>query len=381
MLVVHPSGDLYGSDRMAWESTRALVAAGWNVRVVLGSDGPLAAELSKVPAAVAVLPVPVLRKSALAPKEAVRLLLRLLASLPVMWRSIRDFRPDVVYVSTVTLPWWTLIARIRRVPVVCHIHEAETSARTWMRLGMSLPLLLATRVLTPSEFSRQALLRDVPRLAGRTVVIRNGVRGPSEPHPARPVLTSPRRLLVVGRISPRKGTDVAVRALGHLLDRGHDVTLDVVGDVFAGNEWFEAHVRELADQLAEPGRVCWLGVLPDVWGAMQRCDVVLFPSMGESFGNVAVEAMLAQRPLVASDTDGLGEVVRESGSGALVPPGDDLALADAVERVILDWEHWRARAGHARAWAEAHHAPSRYRREVADLLDDVRRSDPGTTAR
>ena len=125
LLVAHPSAELYGSDRVLRESVGALLEAGWDVTVVLAGDGPLRQQLEDDGASVLVQPVPVLRKSLLSPVGVLRFAGENLAAAPRLLRLLRATRPDAVYVSTVTVPLWLLLARLRRRPVVCHVHEAE----------------------------------------------------------------------------------------------------------------------------------------------------------------------------------------------------------------------------------------------------------------
>ena len=59
---------------------------------------------------------------------------------------LRRCRPDVLYVSTVTVPLWVLLARLLRIPVVCHVHEAERQAQPLLRRVLALPAWAATAV-------------------------------------------------------------------------------------------------------------------------------------------------------------------------------------------------------------------------------------------
>jgi glycogen(starch) synthase len=68
----------------------------------------------------------------------------------------------------------------------------------------------------------------------------------------------------------------------------------------------------------------------------QQADVVVVPSRYEPFGLVALEAMACGRPVVASSAGGLAEIVMDSETGFLVPPGDDLRLAQRIVQVLLD---------------------------------------------
>ena len=365
VLVAHPSAELYGSDRVALESVIALAGTNSTVQTVLPTDGPLRALLEAAGSRVSLLDVPVLRKSALSPRGLLGLAVDTVRRTPTMLRELRRSRPDIVYVSTLTVPWWLVLARLTGARVVCHVHEAEEAVPRLVRTALAAPLLLAHTVIANSELSRSVVVRDVPRLRARTVVVYNGVPGPPRWEEARRGLTGAVRLVLAGRVSPRKGTDVAVEAVALLVERGHDVVLDLVGGVFPGYEWFQAEVEATARRLGVAERVRWSGVRPDVWAALADADIALVPSRVEPFGNAAVEAMLAARPVVVGDTQGLREIVRQGENGALAAPGDPVALADAVEATITGWPAALRRAEHARQEAERRFRPDRYR---ADLL-------------
>jgi glycosyltransferase involved in cell wall biosynthesis len=382
VLIVHPSAELYGSDRVALESARALVADGWLVHASLTADGPLVGLLREAGAEVTVLHAPVLRKALLSPTGLVRFAADVLRRTPAMLGLLRRARPDLVYVSTVTSPLWLPLARLGRHRVVVHLHEAEADVPKVVRVGLAAPLLLAHRIVANSAVSRDVVAADLPRLRRRTDVVYNGVLGPpAPPAPARESLEPPVRLVLSGRLSPRKGTDVAVAALAELRRRGVAAELDLVGGIFPGYEWFERDVAELAEREGVAGHVHHHGVLPQVWDALAAADVVLVPSRVEPFGNAAVEAMLAERPVVAGRTQGLVEIVRPGDNGSLAEPGDATSLADAVQGVLDDWPAARARARRARVEAEERYSPARYRSDLAALARaTVRRGRDGAGA-
>ncbi len=66
------------------------------------------------------------------------------------------------------------------------------------------------------------------------------------------------------------------------------------------------------------------------WSRIEEVDIVAVPSLREPFGRVAVEGMLAGRPVIASDIDGLRSIVVDGGTGQLVAPGDPQDLARAI---------------------------------------------------
>lgn len=361
VLIAHPSPDLYGSDRMVVESVRALSVTA-AVTVTLPAEGPLADRLRELGATVWITPTPVLRKALLSPTGLLRLLGGTLVSLPRLLARLRALRPDAVYVNTITIPLWILAGRLARRRVVCHVHEAERSVPRLLRRLLTLPVRFATHVIANSLACRALLLEGGVR-ADRITVVYNGVPLPERAEPPRPAPAG--RLVLPGRLSPRKGSDVAIRAAGELRSRGHDVTLTLVGSVFPGYEWYEAQLRELA---AGTGGVVFAGFQDPVAPYLADADVVLVPSREEPFGNVAVEGMLAMRPVVASDVQGLSEIVRPGVTGLLVPPDDPVALADAVERLLTDWPQAIAMAGKGRGEAEHRFSPERYHRQIATIV-------------
>ena len=371
VLVVQPSVQLYGADRMLLESVAALGEAGWRVVVVVPGDGDLVPLLRATGAAVRVVESPVVRKAYLSATGIVRYAVELVAALPRTLSAIADADADVVYVNTVTVPLWSLAARVRGLPVVCHVHEAEADAHRVVRTALAAPLLLAQRILVNSRTSRDVVLADLPVLRERMQVVYNGFDGPPVDVAPRAELTAPVRLVLVGRLSARKGTDVAIEAVSRLVSSGRDVVLELVGGVFPGYEWFEAQVHARSLELGLADRVSFRGELPDQWGVLQAADIALVPSRVEPFGNTAVEAMLAQRPLVASGVQGLTEIVDPGRTGLLAVAGDADSLAAQVRTVIDDWPAALQHAATARGEAVVRFSRQRYRDEVVAAVAAV----------
>jgi glycosyltransferase involved in cell wall biosynthesis len=368
LLVVHPGSELYGADRMLLESATAL-ARRFTVTVALPGPGPLVGELEARGVRVEQVPMPVLRNAALRPRGFVRLLGAAVRGFVPALRLLRRDGVAGVYVSTLTLPSWPLLARLAGRRSICHVHEAEQSVPRLLRRGMALCPALSDRVVANSRFTLDVLTEVAPRLRRRATVVHNAVRGPAEPVPARPRLDGPLRLLYVGRLSPRKGPQVAVATLRELLRRGVDARLTVVGSVFDGYEWFEQELRAAVAGEGLDGRVDFLGFCPDVWPHLADADVVLMPSVGdESFGNSAVEAVLAARPLVVSDHSGLREAAAGYDGAQAVDPGRPDAWADAVCRVAADWPRYRDAALADAAVARRRSSPERYAAELGDAV-------------
>jgi glycosyltransferase involved in cell wall biosynthesis len=373
VLIAHPSAELYGSDRVLLETVQGLCENGARVVVTLPTTGPLVAAIGARGGVVELCPTPVVRKEALRPLGALRLLGATIRAVPAGLSLLRRIRPDVVFVNTLTIPLWVVLGRLTRRSVVCHVHEAERSAPAIARRLLAAPVLLAHHVIVNSRFSLDVLAGSFSVLRHRATVVYNGIVGPSQPVAAREQICDAARLLYVGRLSPRKGPGVALDALSLLVSRGVDARLDLVGSVFPGYEWFS---DELADQVAtDPmlrDRVSFHGFVSDVWPRTAVADIVIVPSrLDEPFGNTAVEAVLAARPAVVSATSGLLEAADGYESVISVEPGQPAALADAVCAILDDWPRYRSVALVDSGRARERHAPEGYRADVAQLVGTV----------
>jgi glycosyltransferase involved in cell wall biosynthesis len=370
ILIAHPSAELYGSDRVMVETIEGLQLRGWQVVTTLPAPGPLIPEIERRGGRVVVSPAPVLRKSALRPKGMLRLIAVSLRSLAPSIRLIRA--ADMVYVSTLTIPSWLILSRLLRRPVVCHVHESERTAPLWLRRALAGPLLAADHLIVNSEFSRGVLLESYGSLGDHSEVVYNGVPRPPAVVPARATLDGAVRLVFVGRLSPRKGPQVAIETVRRLVAAGTAAHLDIVGSVYPGYEWFEEELRASVDAAGLSDAVTFVGFTDDVWRHLADADLALVPSQGdEPFGNTAVEAVLAGRPVIVSASSGLDEAVAGYTSAQKVAAADIDGWVAAVRRVVAGWDEYRTRAAADVAVAEQRHAPHIYQQTMADRLDEL----------
>jgi D-inositol-3-phosphate glycosyltransferase len=154
-------------------------------------------------------------------------------------------------------------------------------------------------------------------------------------------------VLFVGRIEQIKGIDVLLRALGLLFFRHpelrSDVCLLVVGGALdPGDDAPETdkllELRRLVHQHRMEANVSFVGSMDQQRLALfyAAADVCAVPSLTESFGLVALEAMACGTPVVGTRVGGLQMLIEHGESGLLVPAGDYQALADSIALVLTD---------------------------------------------
>jgi glycosyltransferase involved in cell wall biosynthesis len=250
---------------------------------------------------------------------------------PYVRRLIRQGRVDLLRGHSVryTGPSLLLGRRIARsrIPVVLHHHHLTPR---WAELEVRI-LRRADAVVVVSGHARDELV-DAGLAAERIHVVVQGVPRPGptdgwlDAWPAQEGL----RLLVLGRLEPRKRPEIAIDALAALRRRQVQATL-----VVAGSGELEAELAQRARVLDLERQIRFLGQVSDrdKWRLYDSADVLLFTSELEGFGVVVAEAQSRGVPVVVAHGTGSVEAFLPERSGYLAE-GTGSSFAAAVERLI-----------------------------------------------
>jgi len=136
---------------------------------------------------------------------------------------------------------------------------------------------------------------------------------------------------VVCGIRPQKGIEILMRALALAGCRGQTVVL-VVGD--AQDHSYFAHCKALRRELGLENTVMFTGGCSDVPALLKGVDHAVIPSISESGPLVLIEYMAAGLPFAASQVGDISRRAAESGVPGFVPPGDPVALAEAIDEIL-----------------------------------------------
>ena len=323
-----------GAQRVDHLLAARLPAEGWHVDVLVPADGPFPERLRAegLPVRIVATP-PALSRYGRATTGLGRV--RAAAALPRYWwrlaRELRRARPDLVHVIDHRgLVLAAVPARLRRVPIVWHVHALDRT-RLLNRWGGR----VAAVVVVPSA----AVVGKLPGLdrpdrvrPAASVVPAWAAGTPVGPLSAEPVV------LTVGRLHPDKGLDVLLDALAEVRRSVPEARLRVVG---GPQEGFEHHADELRERAARLGlgdAVELVGFLPEPEAELRRarCYVQASRERTEILPLAILEAMAAGVPVVATDVGGVRDVVHDGSTGILVPPEDPAALAAGILRVLQD---------------------------------------------
>ena len=135
------------------------------------------------------------------------------------------------------------------------------------------------------------------------------------------------RIGFIGRAGIGKGTDTLIQAVLEVIERGKDLQLLCAGD---GGAFIEA----AAERKGISQQVKFVGWLDDLSDFFKSIDLLVLPSLTESFGLVLIEAMAAGKPVISTRCNGPASIVIDDVTGYLVPVGDVSALAATIVQAM-----------------------------------------------
>jgi glycosyltransferase involved in cell wall biosynthesis len=259
-------------------------------------------------------------------------------------RAVRMDTPDVLHVQY-TGPLFTKVPLVVSVHDVSYLEYPQYFTRfraSQMRITVKRTVESAAAVLTPSEYSRRAILRHYKVAPEKVVVVPNAVSSefrPIERHVAQATIQekfglSGPFILMVGDLQPRKNHLGLLHAFEEMMHAHPQLPHRLV---FVGKDtWYTGEVRRAIEHSTVRDRVHLTGFVNDTdliyfYGA---CDLFVFPSFYEGFGLPILEAMACGRAVVCSNTTAMPEVA--NAAGILFDPASTSEMTRAMADVLLD---------------------------------------------
>lgn len=187
-------------------------------------------------------------------------------------------------------------------------------------------------IVCVSEETRKALIEWLPELAGKTIVIPNGIplerfrnAAPAEDLEKETGF----KILMAAAFRAQKDQETLLRAM-HLLPKDFKLYLAGGAEVKEDRARLQS-CKELTRNLGLDDRVSFLGIRDNIPSLLAACDISVLSTHYEGFALSAIESMASGKPLIASDVSGLREVV--SGAGLLFPEGDAEKLAEIIRHL------------------------------------------------
>lgn len=381
VLFFHQSADLYGSDRVLVWLLENMQRSALHPIVLVPCDGPLRPVLKSMGVETHVVPLVKITRSMLSGPGMLNLPVQLFRSLTAIRQKLAGRKVGLVYSNTLAMLSGAIFSLFSRRPHVWHVHEIVIAPRLIALAFPRLVSLFADRVICNSRPTQQWLLSVKPALQTKCEVIWNGI--PDAPLDAAAAGRQWRVALgikddelvvtLVGRINRLKGQRLFVEAAEKLAAHGVRLRFVIVGSAPSGQEFFLDELRQRVAQSPIRERIVFCDFTSNVWPVWHGTDIAVVPSTEpESFGLVAVEAMAAGKPVVASRLGGVLDIVVDGETGLLFESGnaDDFAAKLAL---LAEASELRARMGEAaRKRQRQLFSASAFSESVQRLLEEVR---------
>jgi glycosyltransferase involved in cell wall biosynthesis len=265
------------------------------------------------------------------------------ATLPVLLKELDRRQADVLHMHGYGATTFGRLAAARRGwPTIVHEHANLTDTPWFQKVADRALLRYTDLAIAVSRSTADFVVKARLIPPERTRVVYLGVpleefsrtRSDDEVRAARAALGIQDGTLAVGtvtRLMPSKGNEFLVAAAPRVLQAVPQARFFV-----AGEGELQATLQAQAAALGLGDRFVFLGFQRDVAAVLSAFDLVVFPSLWEGTPLTAFEALAMGKPIVATDADGLADILTDGADARMVPRRDEAALAEAITRLLGD---------------------------------------------
>jgi glycosyltransferase involved in cell wall biosynthesis len=340
ILFIHQSAEMYGSDKTLLLLLSYIDKTRFYPVVVLPNDGPLKSELEKENIKVVIAPVLKVYRKMFTPQNILQFIKDIKKGVDALDLLNKQHHFDIVYSNTLAVLLGIIYAKKRKIKHLWHVHEIIVHPKIIASIFPKILMRYSNLVICNSNATQNNLTVREPELKSKTIVIHNGIELNTE----NKVIAQKCDfgfnetdiiITLVGRISRLKGHKFLLDVFINHISKNENVKLLFVGSPVEGQEYYLEEIQDCINRNKLQTKVKILPFLNNLNGVWAVTDIAIMPSTeAESFGLVALEAMLAKKPVVASNLGGLSEVVINNETGFLFDPNSKEALSEALFKLI-----------------------------------------------
>lgn len=186
------------------------------------------------------------------------------------------------------------------------------------------------------------------------------------------------KLSIMGALIPSKGQEEVVKAVTLLITKGLDIELAIVGD---------QHDRKFIDKLEKiiktnraSNMIRFFDFVSNPYGYMNQSDVLIIASRNEAYGRVTIEAMSLGKPVIGTNSGATKELVINNKTGLLYKPGDYLELAEKIEFLYNNRVRIDELGGNGRLFHKKTFSKKVYGMKVHKRLKEISEKEPKKNA-
>lgn len=343
ILFIHQSAELYGSDKTLLYLVANLDKNKFFPIVILPDEGPLKIELEKENVKVIIAPVLKLYRKMFTPGNLLKFINDYFKGIKTIKSIRKEYKIDFIYSNTLAVLLGFFFCFFHKAKHIWHVHEIIESPKFFTKFFRYFLNNPTNSVLIYNSFATCKFWN----CKGNNQVVWNGIAAFPEIEEEekdvirKTILTSDNEIIfaLVGRISRWKGQMLLLEAFNKLIKTHQNIRLVYIGSTPPNQEHF---LDTLKEKIKNYGLIQKVNIIPfqdNIHQFWQSIDVAVVSSTEpEPFGMVAIEAMMAKKPVIAANHGGLTEIVVDNETGFLVEPNNKDALKDALEKLITNPE-------------------------------------------
>ena len=347
ILFIHQSAELYGSDKTMLYFLSELDKTKYLPVIVLPFDGPLKIELEKNNIKVFIAPVLKLYRKMFTPKNLITFFREYKEGVAVLDKLNKEYDFKLVYTHTLAALIGIIFANKRKIKHLWHVQEIIAKPKIFnLAFKKLLSLNCNHKVIYDSKATMNFWIKNNKTLTAKSMAVWNGIELNNIQTFKDEDLVEIREnyfksnkdeiiIALVGRINSWKGQQLLLTAFNILSKTNQNIKLVYLGSAPPNQEIFEIDLKNKIKEYNLEEKVIIIPFQKDITKFWNSIDIAVVPSTEpEPFGMVVIEAMLAKKPVVASNHGGPTEIVIDNETGFLFESSNEILLANAILKLV-----------------------------------------------
>lgn len=254
-------------------------------------------------------------------------------SLIKLIKILKQERPDIVHTHLFGADFYgSIAARLAGVKYLVstehNLNYSEGFIKKIIKIFIS---KLFNNIIAVSEAVKKYVIKNYYIKAEKLLVIHNGVEVNKFFRSQNKLsgIKNNQKIIIgsIGRLTKQKGFEYLIEAMGKLSNQN-------VECLIAGDGELKSQLQKKVEKLRLENKVKLLGWQKDIKSFLNKIDIFVLPSLWEGFGIAILEAGLVGLPVIASNVDGIKEIIEDKKDGLLIKPADSNELAQKIEYLL-----------------------------------------------
>lgn len=259
---------------------------------------------------------------------------RLINNIFHLFSDLKKESPDIVYLfSRIHAFFWGVCAKLLKVPIIL-LAERGASNSIIDKISSVINMIIVNGIISNSSASSKNIIKlGFP--PSKIFVVKNGVDANEiiklmKENVDFDNFNSP-SLICIGNIRPIKGHIYLLLAIKKLQNKYPELKVILIGNDNTNGKFFSDVNRK-----GLKNTYIWLGYKENIYPYLKNSDIFILPSLSEGAPTSIIEAMYVGVPVISTNVGGVSELIENKVTGYLVPPNNDIALAEAIDFLITN---------------------------------------------